>query len=95
MVYCLLADLFVLPAQILVGGAIAAEPDPLLLDCGGRTVVACGYGDGSDLVLTGLCEGPDGVSDLNKFRRVSSLGHQGEIVSMHPLSRWRIRCTWK
>jgi len=77
MIYCLLADLFVLPALLLVSKNLSDECDPLLLEIDGRTIV------GSRL-SHGVGEGEVGVFlDGDTYRRVSVDEKIGSICALN------------
>jgi predicted RND superfamily exporter protein len=79
MIYCLIADLFVLPAQLLLSKKYRDEPDPFILICRGRPVVASGVQDeNGKWVFTGCGGGARRTVDLQEVSDISRVGLNGE-----------------
>lgn len=82
MIYCLVADLFVLPAQLLFSKHCRDEPDPFILNCKGRPVVASGVQNGSgEWIFTGYCDGSERVIDSRNVAGISRVGLDGRKYS--------------
>jgi hypothetical protein len=79
MIYCLIADLFVLPAQLLLSKKYRDEPDPFILICQGRPVVASGVQDeNGEWVFTGCGGGARRTVDLQEVSDISRVELNGE-----------------
>ena len=80
MVYCLISDLFVLPAQLVASRHSRSEPDPYILRYKGRSVIASGVRNGSeDWLFDGYCDGsPIAISsrDVSDIRRIGLDGRE-------------------
>jgi predicted RND superfamily exporter protein len=78
MVYCLIADLFVLPAQLLVSKKCRDEPDPFILNCQGRPVVASGIQNSAgEWRFAGYGDGSRTAIDLREISGVDRVGLDG------------------
>jgi len=80
MVYCLISDLFVLPAQLLVSKKFRKEPDPFILKYKEKVVVAAGVQDEfGEWAFTGCWNGvPASIDsgDVTEIRRVGLSGRE-------------------
>ncbi len=83
MIYCLIADLFVLPAQLLVSKRCRNEPDPFVVNCQGRRVVASGVqGESGEWVLTGYSDRSCTTIDLQEVSGINRVGLDGRMYGL-------------
>jgi predicted RND superfamily exporter protein len=83
MIYCLIADLFVLPAQLLIARQFRHEPDPFILNCQGRTVVASGIqNQAGEWEFTSCDDGSCADIDAREISEISRVALDGRTYKL-------------